>query len=81
MAHERTEIAEGGFKEKVKVVGHEDVAGELDGVNSEGLGEDLEEALAVGVVFEDVFLFIAPASHMVNCAGVLDAERSCHALL
>jgi hypothetical protein len=81
MAHELTEIAKGSLKEKVKVVGHENVAGELDGVDIEGLGEDLEEALAVGVVFEDVFLFIAPAGHVVNRAGILDAERSCHALL
>ena len=81
MAHEFAEIAEGCFNEQVEVVGHEDVAGELDSVDVEGAGEALEEAPPVGVVLEDVFLFIAPARDVVDCSRVLNAERSGHARL
>jgi hypothetical protein len=78
MAHELAQVAQRGFQEKMEVVGHEDVARKLDGVNMEGLAQDLKEALAVGVVLVDLFLFIAPAADVVDGTGILDAQRSSH---
>ena len=62
----------------MKVVAHEHVAVELDGVDREGLAEDLEEKLPVGVVLIDVFPFIAPAGDVVEGAGILGAKKSGH---
>jgi hypothetical protein len=81
MAHEFPKVAEGRFKQQVKVIGHQDVAGKLDPVNFQGLGQDVDESFAVGIVFEDVFSFIAPARNVIYRAGVLDAQGSYHALL
>ena len=74
-------LTRGGLEEKMKVVAHEQVAVELDGVDREGLAEELKETPAVGVVLIDVFLFIAPAGDVAEGAGILDAERSGHGRL
>jgi hypothetical protein len=81
IAHELAQVAQRGLQEKMKVVGHEDIAVELDGVYREGLAEDLKETLAVGVVLIEVFLFITPTGDVVEGAGILDAEKSGHARL
>ena len=54
------------------MVGHEDVAVKLDGVNMEGLNKNLQKALPVGIFFEDIFLFVSPAAHVVNSTRVLN---------
>jgi hypothetical protein len=78
MAHELAQVAQRGFQEKMKVVGHEHIAVELDGVYMEGLAEDLKETPTIGVVLVDVFLLIPPAGDVVEGARILDAERPAH---
>ena len=78
MAHEFGEIAEGSLGEQMKVVGHQDVAVKLDSVNMKRLGKNLQKALSVTIIFEDVFLFISSAADMVNTARILNPERSGH---
>ncbi len=57
------------------MVAHKHVAVELDRVDREGLAEDLEETLPVGVVLIDVFPFIAPAGDVVGGRGRRDTGR------
>jgi len=42
------------------------------------MNEYLDEAFSVGVVFEDVMAFVAPAGYVVCCSGILNAEGSGH---
>lgn len=72
VAHEFGEVSEGCLDEQMKVVGHEDVAVKLDGVNMEGLDKNLQKALPVGIFFENIFLFVSPAADVVNSTRVLN---------
>jgi hypothetical protein len=35
--------------------------------------QDIQESCAIRIVVEDRFLTIASGSHMIECAGILDA--------
>ena len=54
------------------MVGHQDVAVKLDGVNMKRLGKNLQKALSVTIIFEDIFLFVSSATDMVNSARILN---------
>ena len=62
----------------MKVIGHEDVTAEFDGVDIDGLVQDAKETLAVGIVLEDVLAIIAAAGDVVYSAFVLDAQGAGH---
>ena len=81
VAHELAEVGQGGLKKQVEVVCHQDVAVKLDGVDVQGLAEDLEELFPVAVIAEDFSFFIAPASDVIDGVGILDTKRSGHAWL
>lgn len=78
VAHKFAEVADGGFHKQVKVVGHEDIAVELYCVDVERLIEYLEKLLSVGILPEDVILFISTAGDMIKCAWILNAKRTRH---
>ncbi len=68
VAHKFAEVADGSFHKQVKVVGHEDIAVELYCVDVERLTEYLEKSLSVGILPEDVILFISTAGDIIKCA-------------
>jgi hypothetical protein len=72
MAHKFGEIAQGSLGEQMKVVGHQNIAVKLDGVNMKRLGKNLQKALSVTIIFEDVFLFVSSAADMVNSPWILN---------
>ena len=78
IAHEFGKIAEWCFEEEMEVVGHEDVTTELNAVDINRLIQNPQEALAVGVVFVDVFTLVATAGDVVDGAFVLDAQGARH---
>jgi hypothetical protein len=43
--------------------------------------EDIQESSAILIVVKDRFLAIAPGSHMIERAGILDAQRTGHKVL
>jgi len=55
----------------MEMIAHEDIAVELYRVYTQGLGKVLEEAFPVGIVPEDVFLFVAPAGHVIDGIWIL----------
>jgi hypothetical protein len=57
----------------MKMVGHQYIAVELDGVDVERLVQKLKKSAAVGVMPADVPLFVAVAGNVINGIGVLDA--------
>ena len=60
------------------MVGHEAVGVADPIVAFVDVLEGVQEVLAVLVVFKYGLLFISPRGHMIDCAGVFYAERTCH---
>jgi hypothetical protein len=63
-----------GPDQEVKVIGHETIAEEPEGVAVPGLGEGLEEGDAVGVVAEDIPAVVATVEGVIHQA-VIDGAR------
>jgi len=40
--------------------------------------QDIQESCPILIVVKDRFLAIASGSHMIECAGILDAQRADH---
>jgi hypothetical protein len=78
VTHECSEVALGCLKKEMKVVGHEDVAVKLYGIDIERLEEYLLKSFPVCIVTKDCLFVVAPASDMVHRAGVFDSEWSGH---
>jgi hypothetical protein len=57
----------------MKMVGHQDIAVELNAVDVERLVQKLKKAAAVGVIPVDVLFFVAAAGNVINGIGILDA--------
>ena len=71
VAHEFTEIPQGGLQKKVEVVVHKNVAKELDAVDVQRLDKDLQEAFSVGIVSEDVFPLVPSAGNVIYGTRIL----------
>jgi hypothetical protein len=78
VTHEFGEIAQGCLYQQMEVVGHDDIAAQLDAVDVEGLDEVFKKASSVGVVFKDVLLFVPSAGDVIHGTGILDAKRPSH---
>jgi len=78
VTNEFGEVAQGCLCQQMEVVGHEDIAAQLNVVDVEGLGEVFEEASPVGVVFIDGLLFVPPAGDVIDRTGILNAKRPSH---
>lgn len=79
VAHEFGQVPERGLDQQVKMVGHQDVAVELDRIDVDGLIEKLQKAAAIRVIPKNILFFVAAAGDVVNSVRVLDAKRSGHA--
>ena len=55
------------------MLGHQDIAVELDGVNVERMVQKLKKSDAVGVIPADVPLIVTAAGNVINGIGILDA--------
>ena len=62
------------------MVAHKDIAVQLDSVDGERLGEDLEKPSSVEVIPKDVPLLVSAAGDMVEGTGVLNPEGPGHVL-
>jgi len=78
MAHEFAEVAEWCLYQEMKVIAHQDVSMELDGIDVNGLGNEAQENPPVLIVFKDIPPLVATAGYVVNGAGILDAQWSSH---
>ena len=78
MTHELAKITEGRFKQKMKMVGHQDKTVQGDIVCFEGAGQDFQKSNPVDIILENSLSLIATVRDMINCAGKLDAKRPCH---
>jgi hypothetical protein len=78
LAHAYGQIGIRGFDEKMIMIGHEAVSVTNPVVSFVDVLESVQKVLAVGIVFEDGFLFIATRCHMIYCAWVFYAERTSH---
>ncbi len=77
-AHEFTEVSKGSFKQKMKMVVHQDIAVEFYGIDVHGLDEFLKKGFSIDVVPKDGFLFIATAGDVIYGIEILHPKRSCH---
>lgn len=78
MPHEFSEVSERCLYQKMKMVAHEDVTVKPDVIDLNGLAQNFQECLPVFIISEYLSSFIASASYMVYCAGVLYPQRSSH---
>ena len=69
--HEFTKVPEGRFEQHMKVIGHENVAVEFDGIDRGRLGKNVQKLQTIRIIPEDFFLFIPPAGNMIDCTGKL----------
>lgn len=80
LAHEFRKVSEGRFDQEVKMVYHEDIGVQLDGIDVQGLSEYLEKTSSISIVFEDCLPFIPTTGDVVDSVGVLDSKRPGHAV-
>jgi len=78
VTHEFAYVAQRRFEEQMEVVGHEDVAVELNSIDIQCLIKGLKEPFAVGVILEYLPPFISTAGDMVHGTWILYAEGSGH---
>jgi len=81
VAHKFPEVANRGLKKKVEMVVHKYIATKPDGINLDRLLKYLKHPPSVGIILKDILSFVATARHVINCAGILDAERPGHEFL
>jgi hypothetical protein len=65
----------------MKVVGHQNVAVDLDLINRATFRQNVQELAPVGIIRKDVPAFVAPASDVVPGAGVLNPQGAGHRIL
>jgi hypothetical protein len=80
LPHAYGEIAVGGLDEQMIMVGHEAVSVAYPIVSLVDMLEGIEEIDTVLVVLKNGFLFITSGGHVVDGAGIFDAEWPCHGL-
>jgi hypothetical protein len=78
LPHPEGEVAIGCFDQKMIVVGHEAVGVAQPIITLVDVLKDVEEVLAVLVIFEDSFLFVATRGHMIHGTRVFYAKRTGH---
>jgi len=78
VTHEFGEVAQGCFHQEMEVVGHEDITVELNGINSEGMGEVFEKPPSVEIVSKNSLLFVPPAGDVIHGTGILNAKGPRH---
>ena len=67
--HESAEVCLTGHHNQVEVIIHKDIGVNLHFVQI-GCGfKNVQEAMPVGVIFENRFSFVSPACHMIPCPG------------
>jgi hypothetical protein len=60
------------------MIGHYTVGVADPAVARDNLGESLQKEFAVSVVEKDPLARVASAGQMIDCAGKLQAKRTCH---
>jgi len=63
------------------VIVHKDIGTQFDGIDVDRLLKYLKHPLPVGIVLENVLLFVASAGYMIHCTGILYAEWSGHEII
>ena len=81
VAHKFPQFAKRGLKKKVEMIVHKYIAIKLDCINLDRLLKYLKHPLSVGIIPKDVLPFVATARYVINCTGILDAERPGHEIL
>ena len=71
-------IGSRGLDEQMIMIGHEAVSVANPVVSLIDVLEGVQKVLAVGIVLEDGFLFVAARCHMIYSAGVLYTEGTSH---
>src|SRR5450756_385012 len=77
-AHTGHQVGSGRLQDEVKMVAHETEGVDLPVSLGAGFGEGLEETLAIQVVVENRFPSIPTIHHMVDRAGIFDAQLPRH---
>ena len=78
LPHADGEITIRGLDEEVKMVGHQAVGVADPGIALVDVLEGVQEVLSVGVILEDRLLLVAAGGHMIDSAGIFDAEGTSH---
>ena len=76
--HPLREISLRSLDDEMKVIRHEHEHSHAPGESLRGPAEKDEKRLAIGVAEEDRLLLVAPRGHVIDGAGILNANRSCH---
>jgi hypothetical protein len=79
VTHEVFQICARRFDDKMKVVDHEDEGDQTDLVDLYRTGEKFKKFLSVGIGQENFLSSVAPASDIVTCVFILDAQSAAHA--
>ena len=78
LPHAEGKVAVRGLDKKMIMVGHEAVGVAEPIIAFVNMLEGVQEVQAVSVILEDWLLLIAAGRHVIDCAGVFDAERTGH---
>ena len=78
MPHEFRQISKRRFNKQMKMIVHQYIAVELDGVNVDRLVQLSEESDAISIITKDVLFFIAAAGYVINSVRILNAKWARH---
>ena len=78
LPHADGQIPVGSLDQKMVMVGHEAVGVADPVVALVDVLEGVEEVQTIRVGLENGFLLVPAGGHMIDCAGVFDAERTGH---
>src|SRR5258708_40176795 len=76
--HAAGEVGLGRLNDEMEVIGHQDPGGEAPAEAVDDFAEEGEKGLAIGVGAEDGFALVATRGEVIDGAGILNANRTCH---
>jgi len=78
MSHPFGQIRFRGFDHEMIMIPHQAVSMAAPAKPRNNFTQDIQESCAILIVIKDRFLAIASRSHMIERAGILDAQRTGH---
>jgi hypothetical protein len=78
MSHPFGQIRFRGFDHEMIMIPHQAVSVAAPAKPRNNFTQDIQESCAILIVVKDRFLAIASGSYMIECTGILDAQRTDH---
>jgi hypothetical protein len=78
MSHPFGQIRFRGSDHEVIMIPHQAVSMAAPAIPRNNFTQDIQESGPILIVLKDRFLPIASGSQMIECAGILDAQRPSH---